>query len=620
MNITNHIRHFFRINIYSKSICIVLLILSIHIDAFSQPTFTASVSHNPVAVGQQFRLNFELSSQGSIFTPPDLSPFILNSGPNKSTSMQFINGSMSQSVTYSYILQARDVGKIRIGSASIIANGKKLVTKPIVLNVTKNTTSNNNKQGTSGNNSGQNNISSKDIFIRVVVDKRNVYQGEAIVVTYKLYSKVTLINYGINKVPSLNGFWVQDIELPSQLQLYNEVYNGINYQVGDIKKVIVFPQHSGNLVLDPMEGECIARIRVKRNNTSNPSNPFNDPFFGFRGVRDVKLAVKSIPVIIKVKELPSGAPQGFSGAVGKFSIEGLADKSTLRANDPITFRIKIKGNGNINLINAPPLDLSPDIEQYDPKVNDNISYSNRGASGSRTFEFLLIPRYQGVFEIPPVEFAYFDINKKRYVTLNTKKVLLKIEKGLKGSAATVAGSRKADFQLLNREIRFIKITSPNFDSAGKHFFGSGYFWLLLIAPLVFLSGLIFYRRKLAIDNADLTGLKSKKARKIAKKKLKYAFQLLQKNDEKLFYEEVTKAIWEFIGNKLRIPVSELSRDNVTKNLLTVGYNENTIKELMKVLEYCEMSSYSGTANKRNMNEIYESVVNVISSIENEKTA
>jgi len=606
-------------------VLLCLFLIHLPFSGNAQTKLSAGVSHNPVAVGQQFRLNFELNASGSIFTAPDLSAFQVLSGPNQSKSMQFINGNMSQSLTYSYILQAVSEGKFTIGSASVITNGVRVNSNPVTINVVKGSQGKGtNSQGNKGQ-VDKSNISSKNIFIRVEVNKRSVFMGEAVVATYKLYSNVPLVNYGINKVPALNGFWSQDIELPSQLQLYNEVYNGVNYQVGDIKKVVLYPQQTGTLVLDPMEGECIARVKVKRGSSNSPFDVFNDPFFndpflGFGGVRDVKLAVKSNPVQIKVKELPKNAPGSYSGAVGKFSIESIIDNTTVKANDAITVRIKISGRGNLNLIDAPALKLSTDIEQYEPKISDKILVNDRGSSGSRTFEYLLIPRYPGMYEIPPTIFTYFDVLKKQYVRLSTKSIQLKIEKGSEASSAVIAGTAKSDFQLLNREIRFIKTNVPNFDKSDRIFYGSGLFWTLILFPVLLFIGLLAMIKKRKNELADVVGAKSKRATKLARKKLKLAAKLMQGGDERAFYEEVTRASWGFIGDKLKIPVSDLSKSNATIKLQESGVHDDTINRIMELIEYCEQSNYAGQKVSMNMEEVYSSVETVISKIEDEYKA
>ena len=301
-----------------------------HCNIFAQ-SLSASIDRNPVGAGEQFQVTFTLNASGSNFQGPSFSEFNVLAGPSTSTSMNIINGSVSQSQSYTYFLQAKNEGTFKIGSAYVACNGKKLESPPFTITVTKgNPKQQSQQQGQQGqqqSNDANGGLSSNDVFLRASVDKTTVFRGEGIVVTYKLYTKVQLVNYAISKAPSLNGFWSQDIQMPSQLNLKSETLNGVQYGVGEIKKVVLFPQQSGTLTLDPMEGECIARIKAKSQRSNNPfdmlNDPFfNDPFFG-RGVRDVKVAVKSESVKINVKELPDNAPASFTGSVGKFSFEAI---------------------------------------------------------------------------------------------------------------------------------------------------------------------------------------------------------------------------------------------------------------------------------------------------------
>ncbi|MDQ3050967.1 MAG: BatD family protein [Bacteroidota bacterium] len=585
--------------------------------------FTATVSKNPVAANEQFKLSYELSANGSSFRPPALNDFLVLSGPNQSTSMQYSNGNMSQSITLSYILQPKKEGTFKIEPATIESGGKIILSNMVSVNVAKATA-----QGTQQGNQNQDeksNISSKNIFFKVSIDKSNVYLGEAVVATYKLYTNVQVVNYGINKVPSFNGFWTQDMQMPQQLSLdKTETINGITYRVGEIKKVVLFPQQSGTLTLEPMEGECIARIQVKRNRSGSPFDIFNDPFFndpfsGFGGIRDVKFAVKSEPVKITVKELPGNAPASFNGAVGRYTLDGTLDKTKLKANDAVSFRLKLSGRGNIKLIEAPKFDLSPDIEKYDPEITDNITINERGASGTRVFEYLMIPRHQGQYEFGPVVFSYFDLDKKSYVTLSTPKYKLDVERGKDGGAAT-AVSGKADFQVLGRDIRFIKTTVPVFKSERDDFYGTVLFWLLVAAPFAGFITLVAYRKKQLADNSDLSAVRSRKATGMARKRLDISSKQLKSGNQAGFYDEVSRAIWGYISDKLKIPVASLSKDVAVDKLKQSGVASETINSMVAILDYCEYARFARMEGGKSADEVYQETVSVITKVESELKA
>jgi hypothetical protein len=605
------------LKIYTSNVLMVVIgFLLLSFDLAGQ-NFSASVNRNPVGSNEQFQLSYTLSGSGTNFRPPSLSDFMVLSGPNQSTSMQFINGAMSQSVTFSYILQPRKEGTFKIEPATIESGGRVVASNSLSLTVTAGGQGSRQNQGQDD----KTNISSSNIFIRVVVDKTTVYRGEALVASFLLYTNVDVINYSINKVPSLNGFWSQDIQLPQQLRLYNEVYKGVNYRVGEIKKVVLFPQQSGQLTIDPMEGECIARIQVKRNRSGNPfdifNDPFfNDPFFGSGGIRDVRFAVKSDPVRITVKDLPPNPPPSFNGAVGRFQIEGNMDKSSVKTNDAVTFRLKVSGRGNLKLTEAPALEVSPDIETYDPKVNDQISTTEKGSSGSRTFEYLIIPRHQGSYPIGPVSFTYFDLDKKDYVTLTTPGYKLDVQRGKDGGSA-LSHTGKSEFRVIGRDIRFIKTRLPSEISAGHDFFGSLTFILLSIIPVIGMATLFIVRRRHLQLNADVTALKSRKATRMARKRLMLANKYLKSGNNDAFYEEVARALWGFLGDRLKIPVASLNRETAHAALQKAGVQEDRIQQLITMLDTCEFARYSRAANNDHPGNIYESAVELITKTDNE---
>ncbi|HEX5001454.1 MAG TPA: BatD family protein [Bacteroidia bacterium] len=583
-------------------------------------TLTATVTKNPVAVNDQFELKFTLDGSGTKFRAPSLNDFMVLSGPNQSQSMQFYNGSMSQSLTFSYILQAKKEGTFRINPALIESGGKDISSMPISITVVKGQPGSGQAQGNQQSQGEKTNISTNNIFIRVSVDKSSVYLGEAIVVTYKLYSNVQLVNYAISKVPALTGFWSHDLEMPAQLQLHNENINGVTYQVGEIKKAVIFPQQSGTLTIDPMEGEVIARIQVKRAKSNNPfdlfNDPFfNDPFFGAGGYRDVRYAVKSDPVRVTVKDLPPNPPSSFKGAVGKFSMAASIDKPAPKANDAVSLKVKISGSGNLKLLDAPSIAVPEDIETYEPKTTDNVAFSVKGANGTRTIEYLLIPRIPGKYDLGEVAFSYFDPAKKSYVTINKGPFSLQVEKGADGGYATV-GSGKSEFKVLGRDIRFIKTNVPDFIETGHSFVGSWLFWLLVILPpLLFAGALLYYRKnREALMNVAL--MRSKKAGKMARKRLSKAKALLDTGNEAGFYDETSKALWDYSGHKLGIPVASLSKEILTAKLLGSGIDKSLVQGFSDLIDSCEMSRFAGAVSNGTPSAVYEKAIELISSIEN----
>jgi uncharacterized membrane protein len=537
--------------------------------------------------------------------------------------MNIINGSVSQSQSYTYFLQAKAEGTFKIGSAYVNCNGKKLESPPFTITVAK---GNPKQQGQQGQQQQQGNqesggIGANDVFLKASVDKTNVYRGEGIVVTYKLYTKVQLVNYAISKAPSLNGFWSQDIQMPAQLNLKSETLNGVQYGVGEIKKVVLFPQQSGTLTLDPMEGECIARVKAKSQRSNNPFDMFNDPFFNDpffgRGVRDVKVGVKSEAVKINVKELPPNAPESFTGSVGKFNFEASLDKNKTKSNDPVTLKIKISGHGNLSLIDPPKINFPPDIETYDPKVVNNITTTSAGSSGSKVFEYLLIPRHEGNYKIDPVQFSYFDLDKKSYISQSSSAFNLEVQRGSGDNSVAISGVDKADVQIIGKDIRFIKTGNIIFMNAAKEFYGSGLFYALLILPFLLFALLIIFKKRKEKRDSNVILVKSSKANKMAKKRLAVAKKLLgEKNNEK-FYDESFKALWGYTGDKLGIPPSDLSKETASYALKQKNVTDESISKLISTLDYCEFARFASANSGVSPENIYNDSVAVITKLEEE---
>ena len=582
--------------------------------------FTASANPQSVGVGDQLQVTFTLNANGRNFRAPQFQDFNVLMGPSQSTQMQVINGSVSQTLSFTYILQAIKEGTFKIGSAEIYAGANKLVSNPITVVVTKAVQPQQKSGSNQGNADNDKTYEGKNVFIVAHVDKTTPYLGEGIYVTYKLYTKVTLLNYSIDKLPALSGFWSQDIQLPQQLDFQNENYDGVNYKAAEIKKLILFPQRSGTLSVDPMEGEVVARVQTKRQKSNDPYDPFaNDPFFNNpffnNNVQDIKLKIKSDPIRLTVRNLPAGAPTDFSGAVGKFGYDVTLDKKVTKSNEPVTLRIRISGKGNLKLIEAPKIQLPPDFETYDPKENVSVNATAGGVTGSKTFEYLIIPRHSGTFKIPITPFSFFDLEKKKYEVLNASDLTLTVERGNESSATIVNGVNQSDVQLLGKDIRFIKTKDPNFNGPYSPIYGSLSFYTAVSIPFLFLFGLLLVRRRQQEEDANVGLVKSKRANKVAMKRLSAAKQYLATNKKNEFLDEMFKALWGFIGDKLRIPVSELSKENVSTGLQNQNVPEPMIQQFIDTIDSCEFARFSGSAADSN-NELYQKGIDIISKLEN----
>jgi hypothetical protein len=578
--------------------------------------FTTSLSQSNLSVGDQFQITFTINGANAArgFKAPSFQDFNTIMGPSQSSNMTIVNGSFSQSLSITYVLQATKEGTFKIGGAEIMVGNDRLISNTVTVTVTKGGTR-------SGANSGQGGSSdgSSNVFLRASVDKNNAYTGEAIVVTYRLYTKVQLLNYSLDKIPNLTGFFSQDIALPQQPVFHRENVDGTAYDVAEIKKMVVFPQRSGSLEIDAMHGEVIARVQVKQQRSNDPFNqffndPFSNPFFG--NVRDVKVPLNSAPLKITVKELPTGAPASFSGAVGKFSSEVSLDKTSTKSNEPVTLRIKISGKGNLKLIDAPSIEFPPDMETYDPKESVNITATAAGVTGSKTFEYLMIPRTGGEYKIPVQTFAYFDLDKRQYVEIPSPELVLKVAKGSETSTTTVTTVNKSDVQLLGKDIRFIKTDVPHFIQQRSPLWGSFVFYCLLLLIVGLSLGTIFllnhYRKKMS----NTGWVRSQRASKTALKRLSQAKKHLDQQQRDQFLDELSRSLWGFVSDKLGIPLSDLSKETVGAALLQQSVAEELTNEFIAVTDSCEFARFAGSVSAGNdLESLYQKGLSLITQLE-----
>lgn len=579
-----------------------------------EASFTASVSKNRVVVGEQFQVSFTINTNASNFNAPDFSNFITYSGPAQSSSTSIINGSVSQTISINYILAAKNEGKFTIGAASIKVGNKVLTTKPFTVEVTK-ANAQSQQQGSnrkSGNNSGYPEDVESNIFMKASVNKSKVYQGEQLLVTYRVYFRVNIVDYGFTKAPSFNGFWNEELTNPArQLEIHSEVIDGIEFKVAELKRTVLIPQRSGTLTIDPLELDVVVRVKSK----TRSNNIFDNIFGG--GYQDVKLSIASKPVKTEVMPLPAkGRPENFNGAVGQLNIEAGIKNNEIKTDEGCNLTYTVSGKGNLKLLEAFKLKLPADIETYDPKITDKISVTADGVKGSRTFDYLLIPRYAGTYAIPALPFSYFDPQKGEYITINGPDFQLKVAKGAGGDGMSVSrGTEKEEVKQIGSDIRYIKTNKPLFIHKHNALFGSAMFWILFICPgivyLLFLIWLSRYKK----ENADHAGTKKRKANSMAQKQLKAASVFLQKNDYNAFFEEVFKALYGYIGSKLVLNPADLNKEKIKAQLFAKGIDETIINQLHDLLEVCEFARFAPVKDEKKMKEAYDKSVELISILE-----
>ena len=571
-------------------------------------------------MGEQFRLTYTVNTQNvSEFRAGDIpDAFEVLIGPNRSvqSSYQMINGhtSSSSSITYTYIVVAMKNGSFTIPAAHVVVDGKTIASNSIKITVSGKSQANSGGGSSSRqrDNDGAelrdagSRISGSDLFIKVSANKRRVYEQEPILLTYKVYTLVSLTQLE-GKMPDLKGFHTQEVELPQQKSFKVETVNGRPYRTVTWSQYVMFPQITGKLQIPSITFNGIV---VQQNRNIDPFEAF---FNGGSGYIEVKKQIQAPGIEIQVDPLPQ-RPATFSGGVGKFSISAQLDKTSVKANDPIRLRVIISGTGNLKLIKQPEVAFPKDFDKYDAKITDKTKLTSNGLEGSMIYDILAVPRHQGKYEIPPVEFTYFNTETKKYETVKSEGFTLDVAKG-SGSSSMSDFTGQEDLQLLNKDIRYIKTGDTLQHSLDDFFFGStGYLVSIILLALVFISLFVIFRQR-AIENANITKRRAGKANKVATKRLKKASKLMAENKPGEFYDEVLRALWGYVGDKLNIPVEQLSHDNISMRLSERNVNEETISQFIGALDECEFERYAPGDPKGNMNKVYEKAMTAIEQIE-----
>lgn len=591
----------------------VLFILPMILNAQS---FKATVDRTSIPQNVQFQVYFTFDGEDvnkvRNFSPPNFSGFRILSGPNQSSNMTFINGKVSASLTYSYILVGTDIGDFTIGTASVEYDGKRYQTEPIKLSVIKgNPTAQNNQQ--SDVNVSEEELS-KNVFIRAFADKRSVYQGEQVTVEYKLYTKLNISSPQISKLPSYNGFWSEELEPIRNINFNVEMFEGERYRVATLKRVALFPTKSGELEVTPFELTIPVLIRRKTNQRSLFDEFFNDSFFG--RTETIEYQAKSNKLKINAKPLPSNdVPESFEGAVGEFDFKAVVNETNVKMNDPVNLNIQITGTGNIKLLNVPKFNIPAGFEQYDPKTNETITNRNI-ISGTKIFEYLLVPRVSGERKIGPIEFSYFSPSKGRYITQSSPEFVINIERVEGFTETAVNGFSKEDVRLLNEDIRFIKTSQFELERIEDYKILGNWFWIALVFPAAFLIVVIAVRNKQEKLSANIDLLKYQKAEKEARKKLKEAKKALEKSDTLKFYNEVSKALYGYLQDKLSISQSEFTIESAVSKLNSKNVIEELVNSVKEISDKCEFARFAPKKDtSEELNTFYERVVKTIVKVE-----
>lgn len=567
-----------------------------------------------VVVGDQFRLSYTVTTQKiKDFRAPSIKGFEVLMGPSRSqqSSTQIINGNMTStsSITYTFILMATAAGEYSIPGASVIADGNQLVSNSIKIKVLPQEEGGN--RGQASETARSSSVSNQDLFITATASKTNVYEQEAFLLTYKIYTREPNLQLNNAKLPDFKGFHSQEIEMPANARWSQEHYNGRNYSTAVYRQFVLFPQQSGKLFIEP------AQFQMTIGKAVQSDDPFEAFFNGGSNILEIKKNIVTPRISIDVHSLPANnKPANFTGGVGEFSISSSINNEKLKTNDALTVKIVISGTGNLKLISNPEVKFPNDFEIYDPKVDHQVRLTREGLTGNKIVECLAIPRHAGTYKIPAISFSYFDIRSKSYKTLHTEEYTVKVEKGAGNANQVIANfTNKEDLKVLGEDIRYIKQNEVTLVPKGHFFYGSMRFWLFYIIPTLAFIVLFIVYRKQAIENANVAKIKTKRANKIAVKRMKMAGKLLSNNKQEAFYDEVLKALWGYISDKLNIPVSRLSKDNIEEKLRDYGVGEDLIKDFFNALNNCEFARFAPGNQNQAMDKIYSSSIEVISKME-----
>ena len=611
-----------------KKILSILLFVSIALVSFADDVVFKAQAPKQVVVGRPFQLTYSVNQRSRDLRAPEFTDFDVLSGPYTSTSSStsFVNGKRTSSFeqTYTYMLMARTAGTFTIGPATVKVDGENVQSNGVRIQVLPEdeepaqssqqpATSTQPAQRTQSS-SGQ--VSGENLFVRTIASKTRVHEQEALMVTYQLYfANVDVAQLTNNtKLPEFTGFLKQDLE-QGEIQTELEHYNGLNYQTAVLYRTILYPQHSGDIKIDPANFEAVLRVQTQQ----RPRSIFDD-FFG--SYTNVTKMLTAPGVTIHVSALPSGKPAGFSGGVGRFTLTPSISQTEVQTNDAVTIKLDISGAGNMKLLKTPAIDWPEGFEPYDPKVTNNFNTTTAGVSGTKSIEYLAIPRSAGEYTIPAVKFSYFDIDEKAYKTLSTPEYTIHVKRGAGSAAepsegAVVSYTQKEDIKQLGTDIRYIDTKPIQVQNSKFKIQNYELIWLWYVIPLIIAIVLLIVLRKQIKEAADINRMKYKRANKVAQKRLKAAATALKANDKDAFYAAIEQAAWTYLSDRLSIPTADLNKENIASILRQKGVTEALISDVMTVLSTAEFARYAPTTDHA-MDDLYRDTTNLINNLEDQK--
>lgn len=618
-----------------RSIAFIISVFAACIAGFAQSEIKVEAP-NLVAGDEQFRVTFVVEGENA---PSDFSwsagqDFQVVWGPQRgsSTSISIVQGKRSKSsqTTYTYILLPKGVGKFTLPAATATVKGTSISSKSVTVEVVAdggNASGQQQRQGGGGNNSGgseravspSGNISSDDLFLRLTLSGTSAVIGQPITVTLKLYQRVNVAGFEDARFPTFDGFWSQETEAPTHIQFHRENIDDKIYNAATLRSWVIIPQQAGSLRIDPAELVCLVNVR-----SSSGGNSIFDSFFD--DYVTLRKRLTTSPVTVNVSRLPAGVPASFGGGVGVFRISAKLSVDSLRTHEAASLTVTVSGKGNVSLLTAPTVAFPPDFEVYDTKSSDNTSAGDGRTSGSKTFEYPFIPRSHGSFEIPAVEYSYYDIKAGRYVTLTTEPLTVNVARGDEPDASAAPGQvaagtvQKRDVRSIDNDIRYVATKVPTFREKGASFYGSGLFWGLTALLLMAGVAAAFALRKVAAMRADVAGTRNRKASKMARGRLRQAGDFLAKNLYTAFYEELHKALTGYVSDKLNMDMSDMSKENIASELGSRGVPEAVVEDFTGLLDACEFARYSPDAGHEAMNAHYEVAVQAIAAIDSSMKA